>query len=456
MRRFTVISLIALLHVLSSALSSWAQDVSNADHPAVTMFPHPDSDRWWLSGQLNVIFQAHGPFRSPYQGPRSLSAVAEHATSRVWTVFSGVRLGRWTELLFDVESAGGRGISDALGLAGFTNLDVVRNPDLGAAPYVARVMVHVTIPVGGTGETVHAASRGPLALAADVPARRLEIRAGKLSVVDFFDLNSVGSDSHLQFTNWTIDNNGAFDYAADTRGYTYGMLAEYDAPSWSLRFCEALMPTVANGITFDWDMTRARGENAELELRPRESLVVRLLAYDNHANMGSYREALAAFASGADPMPDIEAHRRQGRVKYGAGGNVEYTLRGGVRGFARAGWNSGDTESFAYTEVNETVSIGGDIAGSRWRRRGDRVGVAFVSDGLSQPHRAYLRAGGLGFLLGDGTLSYGREQILESYYTAHVWRGLFGSIGAQFIDHPGYNRDRGPVALLAARVHVDF
>jgi carbohydrate-selective porin OprB len=172
--------------------------------------------------------------------------------------------------------------------------------------------------------------------------------------------------------------------------------------------------------------------------------------------MGSYREALAAYARGTDPVPDIEAHRRQGRVKYGAGANVEYTTDAGLRAFGRVGWNSGDTESFAYTEVNDTLSIGADLGGSRWRRAGDRVGVAFVSNGLSAGHRAYLHAGGLGFLLGDGTLTYGREAIVESYYTAHVWRGLFGSIGGQLIDHPGYNRDRGPVAVASARVHVDF
>jgi hypothetical protein len=262
----SAIPLIVVL-CLSSASVGAAQDIAGTDGQSATMFPRAESGRWWLSGQLNVIFQSHGPFTSPYQGPHSLSPDGEHAVSRVWTVFSGVRVGRWTELLFDVESAGGRGISDALGLAGFTNLDVVRNPDLGSTPYMARLMVHLTIPVGG-GELVRAPSRGPLSLAADVPARRLELRVGKLSVVDFFDLNAVGSDSHLQFTNWTIDNNGGFDYAADTRGYTYGIMGEYDAPAWSLRLCEALMPKVANGIHFDWDMSRARGENLELELRP--------------------------------------------------------------------------------------------------------------------------------------------------------------------------------------------
>ena len=155
-------------------------------------------------------------------------------------------------------------------------------------------------------------------------------------------------------------------------------------------------------------------------------------------------------------IPDIEAHREQARVKYGVGANSDYTMPNGVRLFARTGWNSGDSESFAYTEVNNTIAVGGDIAGTRWLRPLDRAGVAMVSNGLSAPHREYLALGGLGFLLGDGGLRYGRENIVEAYYTAHAWRGVSASGGLQFVDHPGYNQDRGPVVVEMLRLHVDF
>jgi high affinity Mn2+ porin len=443
----------ALLIVAASAAPVAAQTADQTPSPALTMLPHPGTSWWWLSGQLNIISQGHGTFTSPYEGEHSLRAPAEQATSRVWTIHLGVRPTRRFELLVDVESAGGRGVSDALGVAGFTNLDVVRNPDLGSTPYLARLMVHYTVAL--SHETVQT-TRGPFSLATEEPARRLEFRAGKLSLVDFFDVNAVGSDSHLQFMNWTIDNNGAYDYAADTRGYTYGAIAEYDAPRWSLRFVEALMPTVANGITFDWDLARARGENLELELRPATGLTLRLLGYANHANMGSYQEATQAFLDGVDARPDIEAHRQQGRVKEGVGANVEYVSRAGLRFFSRIGWNEGHNESFAYTEVNNAVAIGGDLPGRAWHRGQDRVGVAIVSNGLSPDHEAYLRLGGLGFLLGDGTLTYGREDIVESYYTAHVWRGAFVSGDGQYVVHPGYNRDRGPVFVGSLRLHIDF
>jgi carbohydrate-selective porin OprB len=276
-----------------------------------------------------------------------------------------------------------------------------------------------------------------------------------MSLPDFFDQNSVGSDSHLQFTNWAIDNNGAYDYAADTRGYTVAAMIEYDAPTWSVRAAEALMPTVANGIDLDWDVSRARAENVELELRPAAGLVVRVLGYRNHANMGRYEDAIQAFQTGVDPVPDITAHRAQGRIKSGAGLNVEY-VAGRVRLFGRTGANEGQNESFAYTEVNNAAVVGGDVDGATWHRDNDRVGVAFVSDGLSAPHREYLRLGGLGFLLGDGTLTYGRESIVETYYTAHLWRGVFASAQFQHIANPGYNRDRGPATVTGVRLHVDF
>ena len=329
---------------------------------------------------------------------------------------------------------------------------MVRNPTLGSAPYIARAMVHVTVPL--TKEVVDATPT-PFSLAAHVPARRIEIRAGKLGIADFFDVNAVGSDSHLQFTNWTVDNNGAYDYAADTRGYTYAAIVEYDTPKWSLRFGEALMPTVANGIDMDWNIGRSRAENLELELHPTTGLAVRLLGYANHANMGSYDEAITGFLAGHDPKPDVVAYRQPGRVKTGLGVNTEYVFPTFVRVFARAGWNEGHNESFAYTEVNDSAQAGGDLNGALWNRPYDRLGVAVVSNGLSEPHREYLALGGQGFLLGDGTLRYGREDILETY-SAHVWRGVSASGGLQYIDHPGYNQDRGPVLVEMLRLHVDF
>lgn len=422
-----------------------------------TILPHVEKGHFWIAGQINFISQGHPHFRAKYTGDNSLKPDAEHATSRVLTLYTGLQLTSRTEILFDLESTGGRGISDALGLAGFTNLDVVRNPALGAKPYIARLMIHHIIPLN---KRTTSATRGPLSLATELPVRRLEIRAGKFSLVDFFDVNTIGSDSHLQFMNWTIDNNGAYDYAADTRGYTYGVVVEFQDRDWGLRFGEALMPKVANGINLDLNVGRARAENLEVEFRhdllPKRAGVVRVLSYLNHANMGNYRQAVERFLAHRDPLPNITAHPQETRRKFGVGINVEQEITNSVHVFSRSGWNDGRNESFAYTEVDNTLQFGGDLKGSLWRRKQDKLGAAFVTNGLSSDHRRYLELGGKGFLLGDGRLTYGRENIFEGYYTAHFWRGIFASFDLQHINNPGYNRDRGPVLVPGLRLHLEF
>ena len=255
---------------------------SEAD-PIPAMFPHPESDRWWISGQANFISQWHPAFHSPYQGRNSLSPEAQDASSRVLTLFTGRRLTNTAEVLCDVQETGGHGIGEALGLAGFTNLDVVRNPTLSKAPYIARLMWHQIIPLGSEREP---SLRAPLSLFSSLPARRLEIRFGKLGLADFFDFNTYGTDSNFQFLNWTVDNSGAYDYAADTRGFTYAAMFEYHDRHWAARFAEALMPKVANGIHLDADLARAHSENMEFEIHRvvffKQEGILRLLAYVNH------------------------------------------------------------------------------------------------------------------------------------------------------------------------------
>ncbi len=450
--------LFAIVVVLCAVPAVAQSDAENsASAPQTTMFEHPDDWRVWISGQTNIVLQGHPAFPAKYSGSNSLRAAGESATSQLFTLYTGLEATRSTEIIFDVESSGGRGISDALGVAGFTNLDVVRNPSLGATPYLARAYIRQIV---SFSKQKMKAQRGTLNVFQELPTKRLEFRFGKFSMADFFDLNSVGSDSHLQFLNWTVDNNGAYDYAANTRGYTFGAMAELVVGAGSLRFCEALMPWVANGIDLDFHLPRARAENVEFELR--KSLIsnrngtVRLLSYVNHANMGLYREANSAFLAGTDPVPDVTKHEHQGAVKYGFGINAEQEVTDTLRVFGRFGWNEGQHESFAYTEVNQTFEFGGDLKGDRWRRKLDKIGVAFVSNGISSDHQLYLKLGGKGFLLGDGNLNYAREYIVEAYYNAHLWRGLFGGFDLQHVDNPGYNRDRGPVLVPAVRLHLDL
>ena len=478
LRLLTACLLVAAAHAQAPTPQGAAPQPGSVEHaqPPVsagesTVFPHPDAAPYFIAGQANIVFQSNPGFHSPYEGPNSFLARGEYKVSLLGTFYTGIQLHRHPrfniDLIFDLESSGGRGLSQALGLAGFTNLDVVRNPNLGSVPYVARIQLHQTF--GFTSRLTNA-QRTPFSLATKIPERRLDLRIGKLSLPDVLDINGPASDSHLQFLNWTADNNGAWDYAADTRGYTYGVVTEYDDRQFSARYAFALMPTVANGVNLDWNLRRARGDNYEFEYRqtpfarflaPDRKGAVRLLGFVNHANMGLYHnainEALAERAAG-DPSatPSITAHTPAATVKYGVGLNFEQELTPDLRAFGRFGWNEGQHESFAYTEVDQTFEFGGDLAGARWSRPHDKLGLALISNAIKHDHQQYLALGGLGFLLGDGRLHYAREDILETYYTAQNWRGLYSAFDLQLIAHPGYNQDRGPVAVFSVRTHVDF
>lgn len=434
---------------------------SDATGDPEAMFPHFKRSRFWLTGQMNFIFQTHPPFHADYSGKNSLSPDYEKATSRVLTLYTGVRINDSAELLVDIEEAGGTALSTGLGLAGNTDLDIVRNPLLSKAPYLGRGMIHKVFAL--SSDKVEN-QRSFLSLFDELPRRRLEIRFGKFSMPDCFDVNSVGSDTHFQFMNWSVDNNGAWDYAADTRGYTVGLVADYEDRNWGFRFAEALMPKVANGIDLVWRPWQVHAENWEYELRrgvlPKKAGVVRVLAYTNYANMGIYRVVVEQFLNHTAPepetVPEITNHPWHITRKYGFGVNVEQTLSRNFTAFARWGWDNGKTESFAYTEIDSTVIAGLGANGALWHRKQDRAGVAFVTNGIKRDHQVYLADGGLGFLLGDGGLNYGRENIVESYYSAHVWRGIYVGPGLQHIDNPGYNRDRGPVLVPSFRAHVEF
>jgi high affinity Mn2+ porin len=434
-------------------------DVGDSD--PLTLFPHSETSRYWISGQANVVFQWHPTFYAKYTGANSLTPGAQSATTHVLTLYTGYELTGTTEVFADVEYATGGGIGSAFGLAGFANLDSVRTVqgvELSTAPYLARLMLRQIIPL--SDERIES-DRDELDLATSLAVRRLEFRVGKFDLADFFDVNTWGSDSHLQFLNWTIDNNGAWDYAANTRGYTDGVLAEYDDHWFSARFAEVLEPKIANGIHLDADIARSHASNLEFDahgnLIAHRPGTVRLLSYLNTANMGSYEEAIDDYlASDESSPPNIIATRRQGRHKYGFGLNFEQSITTDVGVFGRLGWSDGHNESFAYTEDDRTLELGGFSMGTPWHRRNDRAGVAFAANGIVRTHQEYLALGGLGFLLGDGGLTYGPEKIFEGFYTAHVWRGFFTSFDLQHINNPGYNQVRGPVTVGGLRLHVDF
>jgi high affinity Mn2+ porin len=409
-------------------------------------------DEWYsIHAQATVIGQGNFPFTSPYFGPNSLLPNLNYRTTETATLFLDRRLWRGAELVFDPEISGGRGLSSTLGMAGFPNGEATRVGAVAPTPYIARLFLRQTIGLDGDQERVEV---GPNQLAGWRDMDRVTVSIGKMSALDLFDDNKYSHDPRTQFMNWSLMDNGAWDYPANTRGYTYGMMIEVNTRYLGFNYGFFTEPAEANGAAMDPNVLQAWGQAWEFEQRYTlgdRPGSIRELAFLNHAHMGSYRESLALMPV----APDITATRAY-RFKYGFGLNLDQELLPNFGAFMRLGWNDGQTESWAFTEIDRTISFGLSLKGAMWRRPKDELAVALVANGLSDAHRDYLAAGGLGFIIGDGALNYGPERIVEMYYNFELREGMNVSFDLQGVNHPAYNRDRGPVAIMGIRCHMAY
>lgn len=462
-RRPTLV--LAAVAVCATALADpGLQSGADPGAPATPAPPAPASHGPQLLGaQYTFVEQEQTALLSPYQEKLSLLPGGDRQQTHTIGLYSGWAPLDWAQLYFDTEKFMGAGVSSATGVAGPTNGDVLRQgaPGLKKEFYIARLYARLLLPLGAATTAVTRAQDQIPGSEADT---RLELKLGRLAVSDDFDRNRYAGAARTQFMNTSLWQNTAWDYAANTRGYTDGVVIAYVSPAWSLRYGIYRMPLFANGQTLE-TFNRARGENLELTLTSAATgTIVRLLAYRNTARMGDYADALAlAAASGG--VPNIAADDAEGRHKVGAGVNLEQPLADeGESGlFLRLGWNDGKTEDFAFTEVDRHASLGGQISGAHWSRADDRLGVGLVHEGISPEHRDYLAAGGSGFLLGDGHLNYRPEEIFETYYRAqwsfsHAADTLRVQLSPdfQYIQNPGYNQDRGPVRFYSLRLHLEY
>jgi len=413
-----------------------------------------EQESWNLYYQATSIGQYHGSFTSPYSGPFSLAGHPEAEASLTTTLFFGWRPFSDTQFYFDPEVAGGRGLSGTDGVANFPNGEMPRVTVATPKPYLARLYVTQDFGFGSERENFESDENQ---LSGSRPMTRYSITVGRFTLTDFFDGNRYTHDPRAQFMGWGIMYNGAWDYAADTRGYTWGWVHEFHTRNWSVRYASAAMPKVANGEQFDRRLFRDRSDVVEGERRfhPRgHDGAVRLLNYYNHADAGTYGEAIQ-LAKETGTKPDVVATGRVGTLKYGFGLNAEQEIAKDIGVFGRLGWNDGKTESFAFTAIDRLASIGASFNGSRWRRPDDTVATEITISGLSAVHAQYLALGGDDFLIGDGALRYGTEDIWESYYSARVFPWLTVAVDAQHVTNPAYNRDRGPVWVGSLRLHVE-
>jgi high affinity Mn2+ porin len=425
--------------VLCAWLPAMAQDAGN----------EPSAERWSVHFQATSIGQHHGSFPSLYEGENSLPSHPENRVSLTTTVFLAYRVNSWTELVFDPEVAGGKGFGQVTGIAGFTNGEIPRVSAATPTLYVARAYVRNTWALSSETELVEG---GPNQLTGRMPVCRFTMITGKFAITDYFDNNSYSHDPRRQFMNWSLMSNGAWDYPADTRGYTIGTMQELTMRGWSLRAATVMEPTEANGPTFDTRVAKNRGVAVEWEKRYKpmgRAGVLRVLGFQNRERAGTFRDAILPGGT-----TDLASTRRPGTKKYGFGLNVEQEITRDIGAFGRYGWSDGKTEAWAFTQIDRSASGGISIDGRLWKRKGDTIGIAGVRNYLSGDDQTFLADGGLGFIIGDGRLDrYRPEEIVEAYYAWHATKEWTVTGDFQHVRNPAYNADRGPVSVGTIRLH---
>jgi len=449
----------AVALVLFVGICGWAQDRSQPPQPRQDdkkASEEPvEPERWNLFYQATSVGQYHGTFRSPYSGQFSLQNYSERDVSLTTTLFLGLRLEKNTVLYFNPEIAGGKGFSNVNGLANAPNGELPRVASATPKPYLARLYISHDFGFGHEMESLESEENQ---LAGQRPMKRYTITAGRFTLTDFFDNNRYSHDPRTQFLGWGVMYNGAWDYPADVRGYTWGWVHELHLKNWSFRYASAAVSRVANGLRLDRRLFRNRGDVFEGEYRYTlggHGGTIRALHYLNHANAGNYAEAIRQAEVNGGP-PVVTNIRRNGTLKYGFGLNMDQELTKEIGVFGRLGWNDGKTESFEFTAIDRLATGGISITGKRWRRQFDTAATEFTVSGISSVHKDYLARGGYDFLIGDGRLRYGPECISETYYSARLFPGFFASFDLQHVSNPAYNRDRGPVWIPSIRLHMEL
>lgn len=419
------------------------------------------NNRWNYHFQFTAIVQGHPSFKAKYSGANSLNNTDEtNALSVTSTLYTGRALWKNAAVYGNAEIAGGEGISSGKGIAGFTNGETYRIGNPAPALYLARLYFQQSFPLKNT--KFEKIEYGPNHLEGNIPSSRITITAGKFSLTDFFDNNKYSHDPRTQFINWALMSNGAWDYPANTRGYTSGVVVELIKPLWAIRLSGVVEPKMANGMRMDYNISKAHGLTVEFEKDWKGSKpgAIRFLAFSNSSQAPTYNSTLQEVKNGDSTSVTVytgtSEWKKYGGIKYGFGINAEQELTKEAGAFFKASWNDGKTATWAFTEIDQSISAGLSIKGSKWKRPEDHFGIAAVINGISKEHRNFLNAGLYGFIIGDGKLNYSAEAITEIYYQARLAKTLFASFDYQFVKNPSYNKDRGPVHVFAVRAHVEL
>jgi high affinity Mn2+ porin len=420
--------------------------------------------RWSLHGQSTLIVQGYPGMQARYTGPNSLPTDGQGRETLSTDLYGGIRLWSGAEAHFDVLTWQGFGLNNTLGIEAFPNGEAYKAGAAVPRVNIARLFIRHTIALGGQQQDFLPGDQ--LRLGGEQDISRLTFTIGRFSPKDLFDNNRYANDPRTQFMNWGLMANIAWDYPSDALGYTTGAGLELSQPKWALRYGFFQIEHLRNAwtaedqfLTFpaysgagDGPFFKSWGMAAEYERQYSVHAhpgTLRLLAYLNQAHLGSYQAALSV--PGAD-ISQTRAYRR----RYGFGLNWEHEISKNIGVFSRVGWNDGRNESWMFTDINHSASLGISVQGEAWHRRDDTIGMAGVTSGISRVNQQFLAAGGTGVLDGDGALNYSWEKVFETYYDCKLSKNLHAAVDYQFITNPAFNRDRGPVSVFGARMHWEY
>lgn len=442
-------------------------DVSTNSSPPLVERPSGPQN-WNFHAQNTDIVQGYPRFSAQYSGPDSLPAGGQTRETVSVDLMAGLRLWPGAEAHVDGLMWQGFGLNDSLGVEGFPSAEAFRLGTDVPNGSIVRLFVRQVIDLGGDQETVQ---DDDLDLAGQEDISRIIITFGRFSAKDIFDNNAYANDARTQFMNWGLGANEAWDYSADSIGFTTGLTIELNQPQWTLRYGFFRVPQVQNDLMVEdkfltWPYNGSSDDGPFLkawamvtELERRYTIkdhpgTIRLLAFLNEADMADYPAATAILKAGG-PGADFTAARAY-HYKYGFGLNWDQEVAKDVGVFSRLGWNDDREEGWMFSDVGHAGSIGLSVNGDLWRRPDDTFGLAGVANGISKDAQEFFAAGGTGILAGDGNLNYGWEKIIETYYDFKVWDDIHAAVDYQFIDNPAFNRARGPVSVFAARMHWEF
>jgi high affinity Mn2+ porin len=435
---------VTLALAIPAPISAWADD------PAAI----PPPQDFAFHAQATVTEQGNLAFTSPYSGADSLPSKAEGRETVDVTAFIGLRPWKNGEVWFNPEFDQGFGLGNTLGVAGFPSGEAYK---IGRTrPYfrLQRLFLRQTIDLSGDVAKVDPDLNQ---LGGAQTANRVVLTVGRFGVTDVFDTNSYAHDPKHDFLNWAMIDAGTFDYAADAWGFTVGASAEWYQGPWALRVGLFDLSKVPNSEKLDPQFSQFQviGEGERRYSIAGRDGVIKVTGFLTRGRMGRYADAIA-LGEALGEAADV-SQVRDYRSRTGVSGSLQQQVTGDIGVFVRAGWADGDVEPYEFADIDRTVSGGVSLAGKRWGRPNDTLAIAGIVNDISKAHQAYLAAGGLGILVGDGQLPHpGTENILETYYSVSMARFLKLTFDYQFVDHPAYNTDRGPVSIFAARLHAQF